>query len=216
MPQTKRGLNDGSQGGSAVPTGSISQKKLKWDSHLDVGGPSWIHKETLYCPVPSCPKSNTSTSGWIRMQSLRRHLKEHQGRLPGAIPTEFLDYHNLKSCPICGYIIAQSLNSCRKCAPAYRAAANPNRSDTPATDALPSLDEICTTRVRLFKHVPKRARALWGEVLAKAIANAVYHNMAQAWTELLMLPKCVLLTPPRQGKSNKHTSTAFIRLRYDR
>ena len=145
MPQTKRGLNDGSQGGLAVPTGSISQKKHKGESHLDEGGPSRAHKKTLYCPVPSCPRSNTSSNGWKSMFSLRRHLKEHQGRLPDAIPTEFLDYHNLKSCPICGYIIAQSLNSCRKCAPAHRAAASTSRSDTPATD-------VYCLRMRFVRH----------------------------------------------------------------
>ena len=150
------------------------------------------------------------------MQSLRRHLKEHQGHLPGAIPTEFLDRHDFKSCPICGNIIANSLKHCRKCAPLFRAASSTSCSNTPATEGLPSLDEICMTRVRLFKHIPKRARGLWGEVLAKAIASAVHYNTAQAWTELMMLPKCVLLTPPRSGKSNKRASTAFIKLRCDR
>ena len=130
--------------------------------------------------------------------------------------TSEIGFYDLKSCPVCGKLIAKSRKSCPSCAPKYRMATSNNLSDTSATDDLPSLDEIFTTRARLFKHIPKRARPIWGEVFAKAAASAVHINSARAWTELLMLPKCVLLTPPRQGKSNKHVTAEFVRHRCDR
>ena len=57
---------------------------------------------------------------------------------------------------------------------------------------------------------------MWGQVLAQAAAAVVYHNTLQAWTEWAMLPKCVLLAPPRQGKSNKHNTVAFTKARCER
>ena len=60
------------------------------------------------------------------------------------------------------------------------------------------------------------ARAIWGQVFAQTAASAVWHNSVQSWTELIMLPKCVLFAPPRQGKSNKNDTVAFIKLRCER
>ena len=57
---------------------------------------------------------------------------------------------------------------------------------------------------------------LWGQALAQTAANAVWHNSAKAWTEWAMLPKCVLLAPPRQGRSNKNDTVAFTKLKCER
>ena len=81
---------------------------------------------------------------------------------------------------------------------------------------LPSLDEVCATRARLLKYVPRGARVVWGQALAQAAASAVWHNSGQAWTEFAMLPKCVLFAPPRQGKSNKDDTVAFTKRRCER
>ena len=186
--------------------------------------PPWIvniqGRNKWFCPVPGCPKADSARShGYISLKNLRvYHLKEHPGRVPGAVPTEFLEQNNLRSCPICGKIgdVKRHRVCCPSCGPEFRAATNTTPLDATAIEGLPSLDDIYTTRVRLFKHIPKQARASWGEALAKATARVVHLNTNRAWTELLMLPKCVLLTPPRQGKSNKRTSAAFVKHRCER
>ena len=128
---------------------------------------------------------------------VRKHLNEHYARcFSGAVPQAFLDAHSLCSCGVCGKIITlRSNGTCPTCHPARRAAL----ANTPAeaaessnTASLPSLDEICTTRTRLLKYVPRGARAAWGQALAQAAAKVVWHNSTQAWVEWAMLPKCVL------------------------
>ena len=68
----------------------------------------------------------------------------------------------------------------------------------------------------MLKYIPRGARSVWGQALAKAAASAVFHNSARAWTEWAMLPKCVLFAPPRQGKSNKGDTVAFTKVRCER
>ena len=144
--------------------------------------PPWEIKGLLYCPVSLCPRSDhTKAKGWETVRSLRDHMKEHQGRAKGAVPTEYLEFYDLKSCPVCGKLIAKSRKSCPSCAPKYRMATSNNLSDTSATDDLPSLDEIFTTRARLLKYIPKRARPIWGEVLAKATASVVHLNTGKCY-----------------------------------
>eukprot|EP00973_Karenia_brevis_P060853 8462755-Karenia_brevis.AAC.1 len=41
------------------------------------------------------------------------------------------------------------------------------------------------------------------------MAFAVLHNTVSAWTELCLLPKCVLCIPPKKGSSNEQASAAF-------
>ena len=136
------------------------------------------------------------------------------------MPQAFLDAHNLCSCKVCGNLITfRSNGTCPTCHPARRAAlantpAEPAESSN--TASLPSLDEICTTRIRLLKYVPRGARPAWGQALAQAAAKVVWHNSIQAWVEWAMLPKCVLMAPPRQGKSNKRETANITRQRCER
>ena len=223
LPTPKRLRSDSS--GEVQPMDANSSNSDRGDTQLDgrQTNTPWIviidGKKKLFCPVATCPKADSVRwHGYKNLDTLRVHLKEHPGRISGAVPTEFLVHHNLRSCPICGKISAASRNrlSCPSCAPAFRSTTNTSSSDATATDGLPSLDDIYTTRVWLVEHIPKQARSAWGEALAKASASVVHFNSVRAWTEWFMLPKCVLLTPPRAGKSNKHITAAFVKDRCDR
>ena len=171
-----------------------------------------------FCPVAGCLQANLiNASGWGSLQGVRNHLKEHlAGRLSGAVPQAFLDAHRLCTCSVCGKIISIRFNgACPSCRPTLREAASEEAPEIPDT-ILPALDQICMTRTRLLRYVPKGARAAWGQAMAQAAAHVVWHNSVQAWTEWLMLPKCVLFAPPRQGKSNKRDTLAFTKLRCER
>ena len=176
-------------------------------------------RSRLFCPVDDCLHADvTQARGWANIQGVRNHLREHiAGRFSGAVPQAFLDANNLCSCSVCGKIISRRFNgTCPSCHPSRRTAANNVPTEATTAAALPSLDDVCTTRARLLKYVPRGARAVWGQALAQAAASAVWHNSAQAWTEWAMLPKCILFAPPRQGKSNKSNTLAFTKIRCER
>ena len=176
-------------------------------------------RSRYFCPVAGCLHGDTiQAKGWADLKGVRTHLGEHYaGRFSRAVPQLFLDAHKYCTCSVCGKIISQRFNGCcPSCRPTRRVSASRGPIETSVVAGLPSLDDVCTTRVRLLKYIPRSARAVWGQVLSQTTANVVWHNSVQAWTELAMLPKCVLLAPPRQGKSNKSDTVAFIKLRCDR
>ena len=98
----------------------------------------------------------------------------------------------------------------RPCGPATTAQGSTSLW-TPALDTgtLPSLGEVFTTSRPTLRHIPRRARNSWAKVLVRAVAAVVFYNNLNAWTELLMLPKCVLCAPPTQGRSNDTSVAAF-------
>ena len=59
------------------------------------------------------------------------------------------------------------------------------------------------------KHVPQKAEAAWATCFMRCLAAAVFFDTPAAWTELAMLPKCVLCAPPRGGKAHEKAATAF-------
>ena len=191
-----------------------------------VGGQAqrpWVvnsaNRTRYFCPVANCPHGNTvHATGWANLQGVKNHLREHYaGRFSGAVPQAFLDAHNLRSCSVCGKIISNRFNgTCPSCRPSQRAEESNNPNSASQTTALPSFDDVCTARVRLLKYVPRGARAAWGQALAQTTAGTIFHNSLQAWNELAMLPKCVLFAPPRQGKSNRTETTAFVKARCER
>ena len=134
------------QGEPDQPIGTSNADRSRGGTQIGGGQriPRWISNGTLFCPVAVCPRSDTKARGWKTMNGLKNHLKEHQGRAAGAIPTDFLEYNKLVSCSVCGKLIAERYNPCcPSCAPLLRAATSNSPSDAPATDGLPSLDEIC-------------------------------------------------------------------------
>ena len=111
-------------------------------------------RSRFFCPVSDCPHANVSQGGgWANLQGVRGHLREHYGgRFSGAVPQAFLEAHNLCSCSDCGKIISRRFNrTCPACHPSRRAATTNGPTETSATAALPSLDDVCTTRARLLK-----------------------------------------------------------------
>jgi hypothetical protein len=79
---------------------------------------------------------------------------------------------------------------------------------TPRTEGLPSLDRIHRKNVPTLKHIPARCQGLWARCLIRCLAAAVHYNSVASWTELEMLPKCVLCPPSsqRQGTYQRRRS----------
>ena len=177
------------------------------------------NRTTYFCPVLGCPQGNVAQAkGWGGLAGVKSHLRDHYARrFSGAVPQAFLDAHGLSSCGVCGKIITlRSKGICPTCRPTHRASMWNSHTEALNTANLPSLDEICTTRIRLLKYVPRGVRSAWGQALAQAAAKVVWENSTQAWIEWTMLPKCVLVAPPRQGRSHRDDTTAFTRQRCER
>ena len=83
-------------------------------------------------------------------------------------------------------------------------------------DSFPSLAIIHGRFIPTVRHVPKDLRRLWAQCLSRSVARAVWANDVRAWSELQMLPKCVLCTPPRGGKSHQNQRLAWTRGRLNR
>ena len=132
---------------------SGTQRNLPWVVHSARG-------TRYFCPVSDCPHADvTQARGWGTLLGVRTHLREHfAGRFNGAVPQAFLDEHRLFSCSICGKLISQRYRvSCSSCHPTERAATTNNPTEANIQDSLPSLDDVCTTRVRILKFVPRGA-----------------------------------------------------------
>ena len=74
---------------------------------------------------------------------------------------------------------------------------------TGGADSFPSLDIIHGRFIPTVRHVPKDLRRLWAQCLSRSVARAVWANDVRAWSELQMLPKCVLCSPPGEVKATK-------------
>ena len=70
-------------------------------------------------------------------------------------------------------------------------------------DYLPSLEEIFTANVPTVSSVPTGCQQVWGTVLERELSRVVRENTVEAWSRLLMLPKCVLVASRRGGKRNR-------------
>jgi hypothetical protein len=149
--------------------------------------------------------------------AMRQHLQEHAaGREVGALPADFLATHRLCSCRVCGLLIGTRHGGvCPSCWPTARVSAvvSPSTASPPIT---PQLKEVFARRVATLKHVPKPARAIWAQCVARAVSFATATNTVGAWTELFMLPKCVLTSPPRQGAKHKRQAAQFTVSRCER
>ena len=133
----------------------------------------------------------------------------------------WMSANNREQCRWCGCCVAAGRGIHPTCAADERDAgrrgaqnASPDAfaddpDDVHIQEALPPLDEIMKAPVRSLKHIPKKARALWAQALTRAVARVNDTQSVEAWVELLMLPKCVLLSPPRGGKKHKSNTAAF-------
>ena len=68
---------------------------------------------------------------------------------------------------------------------------------------LPCLQDICSLRHPTIWFVPSKARPAFARALSYVLKEIVAENSVDAWTKLLMLPKCVLPTSKPGGRHNK-------------
>ena len=68
---------------------------------------------------------------------------------------------------------------------------------------LPTLTEVLSCGCTTLRHIPRRARQLFGMVLAEAMKSIIVNNNIEAWTRFLMIPKCVLPSSKRGGKKRQ-------------
>ena len=61
--------------------------------------------------------------------------------------------------------------------------------------------------------MPRGARGVWAQCLARALSSVATHNTHTAWAELLMLPKAVLCPAPRSGSARRAQATNFTTTR---
>ena len=103
--------------------------------------------------------------------------------------------------------------TCRPQEPAQAARRDDDAEGGPAS---PSADAVFSQRARTLKHVPRASRTLWAQALTRSLTAIVAYNAEDAWMELSMLPKVLLLPPPRGGRKNAKAAAAFTNDRITR
>ena len=68
---------------------------------------------------------------------------------------------------------------------------------------LPSLDEVFQLKLPTLRYIPSNARPAFARVLSAALHSVVHENTVEAWTKLLLLPKCCLPSSKRKGRHSK-------------
>eukprot|EP00439_Symbiodinium_sp_Y106_P052566 s4152_g7.t1 len=136
----------------------------------------------------------------------------------GEVPLDWLRAQRRQRCTVCGLSVSTRHGVHPTCRPAARAAAAAGvpRSAEDAAVQLPEFDAIQSGNTRTLRHVPAAARALWGRVLARALADVVLHNDSRSWKELLMLPQSVLGPPPRGGRRHHKAAASYTKDRLQR
>ena len=148
---------------------------------------------------------------------MQGHIDAHLGGTGGPVPAEWMSRFGRARCRGCGLSCAASRGIHPRCRarenrnapPANTSAGVPPGVTPPASAALPTLDEVHRKQVPTLKHIPQKARGAWAQCLIRCLAAVVYFNNTAAWTELEMLPKCVLCTPPRGGKAHALAAATF-------
>ena len=167
----------------------------------------------VYCPVSTCPCSDAARArGWANVAAMRSHIDAHlAGAAGGEVPQAWLQANGRTRCLVCGLSVSEKFGIHPTCRPAARAAAvaEGDPMDTDDLD-LPSFEAIQAARTATLRHVPAKARHLWNQLLARALAAVAHRNDEEAWRELLMLPQSVLCAPARRGKKHARAVAAFV------
>ena len=145
------------------------------------------------------------------------HINAHlSGQRQGELPASWLSENYKVRCRVCGLCVAASRGVHDTCRPQERRALqqsgpsqheSSNLREQPAN--LPALAEVHSRKTPTYQHVPKQCRGKWAQTLVRCLALVVHTNSAAAWTELEMLPKSVLCSPPRRGKAHAKAAAAF-------
>ncbi|CAE7275446.1 unnamed protein product [Symbiodinium sp. KB8] len=149
----------------------------------------------------------------------RPHLDDHAaGTLQGQLPPPYLLTHDLDLCSVCGLTVGKRYHGTHaRCRPAHRHPATA-RIGMPGTSnpAGPGLAAIFSAQLPVLRHVPKAARGVWAQCLARALALVAAHNTLVAWQELFMLPKAILHPAPRGGAHRRDQAARFTQRRCQR
>ena len=202
-------LHPGPQPGTPLGGERHARRRQRSPSmDVDASGPGRV-----YCPVAGCPCGDANRArGWSDNHSMRAHIDAHMaGTLQGEVPLDWLQAQRRQRCTVCGLSVSTRHGMHPTCRPAARAAAAAGvpRSAEDAAVQLPEFDAIQSGNTRTLRHVPAAARALWGRVLARALADVVLHNDSRSWKELLMLPQSVLGPPPRGGRRHHKAAASY-------
>lgn len=164
---------------------------------------------------PCCPKRinvYTNVTNSNPNQALHNHVRdEHTKR--GVFPSDtWFEQEKKWCCKTCGDIMAagkreKHLTECqvkRDVRPPSAAAPVTEHVITPLVPpgSLPSLTEVCGTRLPTVKRLPPACRSLWTRVFTKVLNAAMHNNTAAEWTLLAMFPKCCAPMPHRAGRRN--------------
>ena len=81
-------------------------------------------------------------------------------------------------------------------------------------NALPSLDSILCMRPPTLHHVPKAARDGWAQIVGDVLSSVVSSpSDVGVWCKFFMLARCILISPPRGGRSHWRDTLKLIRSR---
>jgi hypothetical protein len=199
------------------PITQEEKKKTKVASRADTGDASSFvflttNPETdrqrlkpgFACPVPNCHEI-------IAPSMITTHLERHvQGIFAGAVPQTWL-IQNRKFVCLCNRILSVSSENSHKskCTANHATQSHlpldsSNLKSEPTLVDLPTLEEIMSLNRPTLKHVPTKDRQVWGRVLQEAIHKATRSNLVEDYIYLAMLPKCVLPSAKRAGRSKSH------------
>ena len=83
--------------------------------------------------------------------------------------------------------------------------------------SLPSILEIVQVSLPTLQHVPKGVRSEWAALLADLSSDIVRNPLClEKWRRLFMLPRCILASPVRGGRSHWRQTLETVRRRIRR
>jgi len=134
----------------------------------------------VFCPVPGCPCADAANArGWATHAAMRPHLDDHAaGTLQGQLPPPYLLAHDLDLCSVCGLTVGKRYHGTHaRCRPAHRHPATAHTRMPGANNPTgPGLAAIFSAQLPVLRHVPKAARGVWAQCLARALALVAAHN----------------------------------------
>ena len=165
----------------------------------------------MYCPVPVAPAlmPHLLEVGAAAVACKPTSMTTVLAPSPGTSLPPTLAQHSLCQCQVCGLLVSRRFNGVHpRCRPEARAApSGPQPQPAQQQPVGPDLCDVFQARIPVQRHVPKAARSVWAQCLARALANVSACNSLQSWRDLLMLPKAVL-RPPRRGGAKRRDAAA--------
>ena len=85
-------------------------------------------------------------------------------------------------------------------------------SSPPSSPLFPSIHAILQVKLPTLQHVPKVVRNEWASILSVLCSDIVRHPSCMAkWQLLFMLPRCILASPVRGGRSHYRETLELVR-----